>query len=100
MRSFQALALLLGIALVCVVIITVPSCVNYIFAPPADWLRHREERLKVSRETIQRLRKRNGSKPVKEWPERDRIIWENAKRLLAEAGENVSDEPPAKNPDR
>lgn len=84
MRSLHAVALVCILALTVTAILTVPSCINHVFDPPSDWVRQREEMRVSARQTVTRLRKRHGGRPVEEWPEKDRQIWRNARRILGE----------------
>jgi hypothetical protein len=84
MRSWHGLAPLLVLALVSLTVQAVPGCIDTFIGTPPDWIQQRNDLHSEARATVEKYHKRHGKKPLEEWPERDRQIYVNAKRLLAE----------------
>ncbi len=86
MKYVSFVALLLAAALAATALVVVPNCIGPFFETPPSWKAQREDTRKEAAGTVRKLEARQGNKPVEEWPERDRQLHRNAKRILGETG--------------
>jgi hypothetical protein len=91
MRTLNVLALPVVPALAILAVLNVPGAIGPWIETPADWKQQREELRKMARETVEKYHRLYGDTPPERWPEeRHRLIYRQAKRVLAEMGGAVS----------
>ena len=82
MRHATLFALAFVAVLIAVAPAAVPSCIAPLVETPPNWKAQREQTRKSAGESVERLEKRYGDKPVEGWDERHRQIYRNARRIL------------------
>jgi hypothetical protein len=89
MRTVNVLALVLILAAIFAAVLTIPS---YILSPliemSPDLKLQRESMRQSALKTVKKFEQRHGETPIEQWPELDRQIWTNARRILDETDSN------------